>query len=64
MSYTVAITTALGRTLSRSVDTLDEVANTINATHMARLVSVIDENTGEHWTPQAIDQLLDSEALV
>lgn len=58
MSYTVAITTALGRTLSRSVSTLDEVAHTINATHMARLVSVIDDSTGEHLTPQAVEELL------
>jgi hypothetical protein len=64
MSYTVTITTALGRTLERSVTTLDEVRHAINATHMARFVSVIDNQSGEHWSPQAIDALLDEDILV
>jgi hypothetical protein len=64
MSYTVTITTALGRTLSRSVATLGEVRHAINSTHLARHVSVIDDTTGESWSPQDIDALLDEDMLV
>lgn len=64
MCYTVILTTALGRTLSRSVSTLDEVRQTIDNTHMVRSVDVIDSTTGEQWTPQRIDTLLNNEALV
>lgn len=64
MCYTVILTTALGRTLSRSVSTLDEVRQTIDNTHMVRSVDVIDSATGEQWTPQRIDTLLNNEALV
>ena len=64
MCYTVILTTALGRTLSRSVSTLDEVRQTIDNTHMVRSVDVIDSATGEQWTPQHIDTLLNNEALV
>ena len=64
MSYTVTITTALGRTLSRSVDTLDEVRHTINATHMARFVRVLDNSNGEYFPEWAIRTLVEQDALV
>jgi hypothetical protein len=64
MSYTVTITTALGRTLERSVATLDEVCHAINATHMARFVQVLDDSNGEYFPEWAIRTLLDQEVLV
>jgi hypothetical protein len=64
MSYTVTITTALGRTLSRSVDTLDEVRHTINATHMARFVQVLDNSNGEYFPEWAIRTLVEQDTLV
>ena len=64
MSYTVTITTALGRTLSRSVDTLDEVRHTINATHMARFVRVLDNSNGEYFPEWAIRTLVEQDTLV
>lgn len=64
MSYTVILTTALGRTFSREVSTLDEVRQIIDSTHMVRSVDVIDSTTGEQWAPQRIDALLNDEALV
>lgn len=64
MSYTVTITTALGRTIERIVDTLDEVCHTINSTHLARLVSVVDNANGTPLEQRAILALLDNEALV
>lgn len=63
MSYTVTIITALGRTLSRTVETLDEARHAINTTHMARYVALVDNTTGEHWAPEAIEALAHEHAL-
>ena len=64
MTYTVTITTALGRTIERSVSTLDQVRHTINTAHMARFVQVLDNSNGEFFPEWAIRTLVEQEALV
>lgn len=64
MTYTVTTTTALGRTLTHSVETLEQVRHAINSTHMARFVQVLDNSNGEYFPEWAIRTLLDQEALV
>jgi hypothetical protein len=64
MPYTVTIITALGRTVERSVATLDAVRHTINTTHMARQVAVVNSATGEHLSPHDIEALVYETELV
>lgn len=64
MTYTVTITTALGRTLTHSVATLEQVRHLINSTHMARFVQVLDDSNGEYFSEWAIRTLVEQEALV
>ena len=64
MSYTVTITTALGRTLSHTVETLAEACDAINTTHMARLVQILDNSNGEYFPEWAIRAILQQEAVV
>jgi hypothetical protein len=64
MSYTVTITTARGRTFTHSVGTLEHLRLTINRTHLARLVRVLDNSTGEYFDEQEVLVLADPEILV
>lgn len=64
MRYQVTITTALGRELIRVVATREQVAHTVNTTHLARAVRVFELETKRVWSNEQVLECLEHNTLV
>ena len=64
MNYEITITTALGRRLTRVVATRKQVAQTINTTHMVKVVRVTELETKTVWSDDQVTQCVEGTALV
>lgn len=64
MTYSVTITTALGRELVYVVATPQQVATAINTTHLARAVRVVELETKQVWDTAQVLECLESDTLI